>query len=164
MKYTEIDPFVIRGPILSNKHKNYSWPKIKVSEPKNDAIEYILKPDIELLCDVHVLAAASLTPWQAVKVIDAYPKPYKYINIPAITYTMAISYPLSTTAEVIIEPYMWYGQARQNVGWILWSIAQAYEYIYTRADDYYVWGHALNDLIYEIIKIKDDKINIFLGS
>ena len=89
--------------------------------------------------------------------------------VPARSYGGYLDYPLSKKAFVIVPPYSIKsrrGEEREfsTVGWILWCLAHAYARIYDEHERYGIWGHAITDLGFEQLILKDDKFYICVGS
>lgn len=79
-----------------------------------------------------------------------------------------LDYPLSTAVGVEIQPYdlAWRSPFYcMTVGWLVWSLARAYEKIYEKPDHYGVWGHGLEDLFFENLTINGNEVRVLgMGS
>ena len=100
---------------------------------------------------------------------------FAHAGIAVGTLKSTLSYPLKSEVEVEIEPYTidfhWRpeGDAKRlrkdlTVGWVLWSLARAYELIYAEHEKYGVWGHSIRDLCFEGIAFQDDRVYVMVGS
>lgn len=91
-------------------------------------------------------------------------------TLPTRTYGVIIGYPLSVDVALTIPPLTIKsrrtGKERQeqNVPYLLWTIARAYAHIYEHWEDHGVWGHALNDLWFEQLRINGEELSIGIGS
>lgn len=89
--------------------------------------------------------------------------------LPARALTFDLAYPLSKIARVTVRPYSvkrGRGRAREqmDVGYVLWTLAQAYKEIYRRHAKWGVWGHAIGDLVFERLDISDNIGTVSVGS
>ena len=99
-------------------------------------------------------------------------KPYARLEscLPAREYTFDISYPMSgRIARVTIKPYTTkrHGRPmhdRMSVGYLLYQLARAYKQIYRRWKHYGIWGHAIDDLVFEHLKIENNVGYVSIGS
>lgn len=112
----------------------------------------------------HVLTVSSLTAAQASRMIFGAAK-----DVPTISEMrprpakVKLTYPLSRGVQVEVRPFIpvlrgenrnVYRQRRMTVGYFLWQVAQVYRGIYVDWKRYGVWGHALEDLYFEAMKVK----------
>ncbi len=93
--------------------------------------------------------------------------------LPTRTLTFDIDYPLNATARVTIKPYTMSSMRRRRgdreeglmtVGYVLWQLARAYKVIYKQWRKYGIWGHAITDLCFEGLTIKDNVGDVLIGS
>jgi len=80
-----------------------------------------------------------------------------------------LTYPLSKIARVTIRPYKrTFSRGNHvyelSVGYVLWQLARAYKIIYRQHRRYGVWGHAITDLAFECLSIKDNIGDVGIGS
>jgi len=79
----------------------------------------------------------------------------------ALAMRANIDYPLNQAVGVEVQPY---DLARRSpyycmtVGWLVWSLARAYEKIYEEPDYYGVWGHGLEDLFFEYLVVNGNEV------
>lgn len=75
-----------------------------------------------------------------------------------------INYPLNGTYVIRIPPTLGYHNKpmTMNIGHFLWHVAKVYkDEIYTHQKKYGVWGHGINDLVFEVIVLKQFKTKIY---
>jgi len=84
--------------------------------------------------------------------------------LPTRTYTFDLTYPLSKVARVTIKPYTCNKREQMSVGYLLWQLARAYKAVYKKHKQYGVWGHAISDLAFESLEIKDNVGIVGIGS
>jgi len=97
-------------------------------------------------------------------------KPYANTrtHLPERALVFDLGYPLRATARVTIRPYATvigrskYGE--MSVGYVLWQLARAYRQIYRRWRKFGVWGHAIGDLGFESLTIRDNVGHVSIGS
>jgi hypothetical protein len=85
-----------------------------------------------------------------------------------------ITYPLNKIARVTVEPFrtkfklrdgkVHTSEPRMSVGYLLWALARAYQKVYEEHEAYGVWGHAIGDLVFERLEIKDNIGVLSVGS
>lgn len=90
------------------------------------------------------------------------------------TLTVDLTYPLALGVRLTIEPMIvtWTGGERPTetrrdmiLGYFLWVVAKEYERIYREHEKYGVWGHAMSDLGFERIIVREDgSVELFIGS
>ncbi len=132
--------------------------------------------------ECYVTTALQLSPWLADHIIQGVwrNKPGKPILFPSGALpnriiTVDLQYPLSQTARVTITPftYSWpaikgqkhaHEHTRMSLGYVLWSLAQAYKKIYLQPDKWGIWGHAISDLCFESFKLRDNIGDVGVGS
>lgn len=51
-----------------------------------------------------------------------------------------------------------------TTGWLLWSLARAYEMIYEQHERYGVSGHKIDDLVFEGFTVSNNAVSVFMGS
>ena len=134
--------------------------------------------DVELSLGQHVVTMTTLQPkqWKLIHgaITTSIPTHVSTrSHLPTRTYTCDLSYPLSKIARITIEPYTdktIFSDGRSccapqvSVGYLLWQLASAYRKIYRKHKQYGVWGHAIEDLYFENLKIKDNVVTVFIGS
>jgi len=90
------------------------------------------------------------------------------------TYRVQITYPLTMGVELSIRPALvtWRppkgtlvkGRATP-LGYVLWMIAQEYRRIYSEWRRYGVWGHAIDDLYFEELRVlRGGRLGLVVGS
>lgn len=96
--------------------------------------------------------------------------------LPERSIKTRLSYPLGKVAVVTVEPYTIHrtferkgktihrDQQWMTIGWYLWALAKAYESIYESWEKWGIWGHAIGDLVFEQVVIKDGQAWIGVGS
>ena len=98
---------------------------------------------------------------KTIKYLDIYHKGIDSADSELVT---VINYPLATPATVRVRPFrttMKYDddtvrvRHHMTVGWLLWSLARAYELIYAEHEKYGIWGHSIRDLCFETLVIDD---------
>jgi hypothetical protein len=162
-------------------------PKIAEKGRKLSAIgRYLAKQNsrrsVELDVMLHVRALAdreSVTPELAIELVGGVEEGSRapQTRLPVRVLRCALCYPLgSGWALVTIHPYEyrseWCRRRRiparwhkgMSVGYLLWCIAQAYREIYERHDEYAIWGHDLDDLVFERVKVLDHAVAVSIGS
>lgn len=85
----------------------------------------------------------------------------RHISPDALVMRANLDYPLSTAVGVEIQPYdvAWRSPYYcMSIGWLLWSLARAYEKIYEKPDHYGVWGHGLEDLFFEYLIVNGKEV------
>lgn len=90
------------------------------------------------------------------------------------TLRTMIDYPLSKAVFLTIEPMVvtWSGgnspertEREMRLGYFLWIVAKEYERIYREHEKYGVWGHALSDLGFEGVVVREDgTVDLIIGS
>lgn len=102
----------------------------------------------------------------------------RHPGIDARPLTAVLDYPFGRRVGVRIEPYTFIRPRHPNVpddeqesrgtyqtlGWVLWSLARAYELIYAEHEKYGVWGHSIRDLCFETFSLNGDHVSVGVGS
>jgi hypothetical protein len=83
--------------------------------------------------------------------------------------TVEIDYPLREAVRFTVEPEtcMFGGRKESfmNFGVFLWKVAQKYKEIYRAPKKHGVWGHCMEDLVFEAIIVKKDgTVELSVGS
>ncbi len=88
--------------------------------------------------------------------------------------TIDLSYPLNKIARVTVRPYSitrYTSTGKKSthgplmsVGYVLWSLAQAYKRIYKAHVRYGVWGHDIGDLAFEGLTVNGTNGAVDIGS
>lgn len=145
--------------------------------------------EFDLSLNAHVATMATLKPEQLDLVGGAVlvepnrrrgiRKSYASIDtrLPTRAITVDISYPLCKIARVTVKPYTYRsarsrsgphrgdrGYENMSVGYLLYQLARAYKTIYKSHAKWGVWGHAITDLVFERLKIKDNVGEVSIGS
>jgi len=136
-------------------------------------------------CFWHVATLAGLTLEQARSLItvEPYPKDEKggwqgnWFNRKPETFTVTINYPMRATVRLEIPPtVVCYRRGRSHKethpGSLLWTVAQHYKKIYAEAEasekgqkKYGIWGHQLEDLVFEGLSFdKKGNLHLLMGS
>lgn len=132
------------------------------------------------MCDRLVVGASLVSSGEHGEAVPPRAQTMKYLELahPGIggrPLRSTLSYPLKCEVEVEIEPYTldfhWRPEGDPNrlrkdmtLGWVLWSLARAYELIYAEHEKYGVWGHSIRDLCFEGIAFQDDRVYVMVGS
>lgn len=134
-----------------------------------DAVRYLA-----ISTNVRVADLIDVTPLVADRLVSGYDTHVGSLVgfLPERSIKTRISYPLSKVAVVTVEPYTIRRVYREKVGehqwmtigWYLWALAKAYEKIYDDWETWGVWGHAIGDLVFERVIIKDAQAWIEVGS
>lgn len=90
------------------------------------------------------------------------------------TLRTVIDYPLSTAVHLTIEPMIVTrsggGKPAQQtremrLGYFLWVVSKEYERIYREHEKYGIWGHAMSDLGFEGLVVREDgTVDLIIGS
>jgi len=64
----------------------------------------------------------------------------------------------------LLDGKMHTSEPRMSVGYLLWVLARAYRKVYEEYGAYGVWGHAIGDLVFERLEIKDNIGVVSVGS
>jgi hypothetical protein len=87
------------------------------------------------------------------------------------TFVFDLTYPLNHTARVTIEPYELLPRKRgekpcmrMTLAYVLWQLARAYKKIYKQHRRWGIWGHAITDLWFERLEVKDNIGHVGIGS
>ncbi len=101
----------------------------------------------------------------------AYTESYLQDDEPLI---VDLDYPLSKIARVTVYPYKtrsmsmdgepYESEPRMSLGYLLWSLAQAYVQVYEQHKEYGVWGHSITDLVFEELQISAGVGIVGIGS
>lgn len=80
-----------------------------------------------------------------------------------------LDYPLRVRVGVRVVPFVARYQAGDeqrlmSIGWLLWSLARAYELIYAKHEKYGIWGHSIRDLVFELLAIDGERAYVSVGS
>lgn len=106
------------------------------------------------------------------KAAAAKRSPYRHNWPRGYRFVAELNYPLARPVCVHVEPYTvmlprrgMVALPRSSVGWILWSLAKGYEYVYRHAEEFGVWGHDIGDLCFERLTFYEDgRIRVGVGS
>lgn len=86
------------------------------------------------------------------------------INYPLDTFVrievppLKVQSALPTDRQVMVKEVM-------SPGWLMWAVAKEYERIYANWKHYGVWGHSIDDLGFERIKVDEDGVaTLYVGS
>lgn len=134
---------------------------------------------------IQITVVASLTPHQADALIRAEqcrPKTWKglkdgssdWFDFKPIPLAIRITYPLGTVVVLEYTPPASTKACRyfMSVGHVLWHVAKAYQKIYEEAEEdefgqqkYGIWGHSIDDLVFDGITIREDGVvDLSIGS
>jgi len=97
------------------------------------------------------------TSWFSIKLGRRKHKSFERINA-------LIDYPLNGKYVISIPPTLGYHQKPivMNIGHFLWHVAKVYkDEIYTHQKKYGVWGHGINDLVFEVVILKRFKTKTY---
>ena len=137
----------------------------------------------DVRCNYHVATVVSLTLLQADRLLhdsgdggddrwlssDRWESGFGWMIEPI---KFVLDYPLRAGCEVMVHPYrrvmIWPDQTAEHqclsFGHILWCLAKEYERIYREHEHYGVWGHAMDDLYFEGLKVKEGNGHVLIGS
>jgi len=122
----------------------------------------------------------SLTPRQASRLVwgldrtDGRKRAHLASELPAREFNVLLDYPLSHRALITIKPFRTVSKGpggkthqsdeRQTLGYVLWQLAQAYQRLYAEDEKWGIWGHSIDDLVFERVEMQDDVIRVGVGS
>lgn len=151
----------------------------RLTDSKNDAL-YPRFFDLDLYVPLEI--ALTLTPAQfpivsGVRSGGPSEGPRSVSRLPPRTLTMDLTYPLHVIARVTVplyvqvdegtreddKPYR-YVYRHMSVGYLCHQIARAYQAIYAAHERFGVWGHGIEDLVIERLRIRDNLVEVSIGS
>ena len=128
-------------------------PGFRIEDPRTDQGLGNLKQHFKF--NVHVNSLAKSDKSTIAKILHSY-NGNRYFN-PPIDSIAYITYPLGV--RIALDTGL-----HKNVGELLWNISQVYKYIYKNPSEYGIWGHNIEDLFFEGIKVYERGITFQIGS
>jgi hypothetical protein len=151
---------------------------IEVSEfPKINLKQKTKKKEVALLgdwnCDYQVEMVSTLNLQQAGSILHLHGNDEEWYDVEMPNVLCAtIDYPLSKNVVVCIRQlkYKYHMdsevmEASISPGYVFWVLAQVYNKIYKKPEEFGVWGHDIGDLVFEGLAVYEDgKVRVDIGS